>query len=224
MKKRILLSLVSFFIMTAMSASLLEAYKIYVTAGANGKQGATAELTVNLKNKNAIASWNCKIVLPAGVTFQSAELLNARVPEGYEAQFNAVANEDGTVDLSCEGAEGVALTGTDGAVAKIVVAVAADAAIGDCTVNVKSAHMEEVDGTEYNRSNNEFTWTIEEGAPAFEVGDVNCDGKVDIADAVSVLNAVAGIEVPGDADVNKDGNVDVADFVTVLNIMAGVIN
>jgi hypothetical protein len=208
--------------MTAMSASLLEAYKIYVTAGANGKQGATAELTVNLKNKNAIASWNCKIVLPAGVTFQSAELLNARVPEGYEAQFNAVANEDGTVDLSCEGAEGVALTGTDGAVAKIVVAVAADAAIGDCTVNVKSAHMEEVDGTEYNRSNNEFTWTIEEGAPAFEVGDVNCDGKVDIADAVTVLNAMAGEQVPGNADVNADYKIDIADFVTVLNIMAGI--
>jgi hypothetical protein len=206
--------------MTAMSASLLEAYKIYVTAGANGKQGATAELTVNMKNKNAIASWNCTIVLPTGVTFQSAELLNARVPEGYEAEFNAVANEDGTVSLSCAGAEGVTFTGTDGAVAKIIVAVAADAPVGDCTVNVKSALLEEPDGTGYNRSNNEFTWTIEEGV-AFQRGDVNCDGDITVADAVTVLNAMAGEEVPGNADVNGDGEVTVADFVKVLNIMAG---
>ena len=52
-------------------------------------------------------------------------------------------------------------------------------------------------------------------------GDVNCDGKVDIADAVTVLNAMAGQAVAGDADVNGDTKVDIADFVTVLNIMAG---
>ena len=53
-------------------------------------------------------------------------------------------------------------------------------------------------------------------------GDVNLDGTVDIADAVTVLNAMAGQPVAGDADVNGDGAVDIADFVTVLNIMAGV--
>ena len=52
-------------------------------------------------------------------------------------------------------------------------------------------------------------------------GDVNIDGQVDIADAVTVLNAMAGQQVKGDADVNGDGQVDIADFVTILNIMAG---
>ena len=58
-------------------------------------------------------------------------------------------------------------------------------------------------------------------------GDVNLDGTVDIADAVSVLNAMAGQPVAGNANVNGDhddgGNpvVDIADLVTVLNIMAG---
>ena len=58
-------------------------------------------------------------------------------------------------------------------------------------------------------------------------GDVNMDGTVDIADAVSVLNAMAGQPVAGNANVNGDhddgGNpvVDIADLVTVLNIMAG---
>ena len=52
-------------------------------------------------------------------------------------------------------------------------------------------------------------------------GDVNLDGTVDIADAVSVLNAMAGQQVPGNADVNGDGTVDIADLVPILNIMAG---
>lgn len=62
-----------------------------------------------------------------------------------------------------------------------------------------------------------------EGGKPFNLhqGDVNRDAYVSIADAVSVLNAMAGTEVPGDADVNYDDNVDIADFVTVLNIMAG---
>jgi len=53
------------------------------------------------------------------------------------------------------------------------------------------------------------------------VADVNADGTTDIADAVAVLNAMAGKPQGGDADVNGDGSVDIADAVAVLSIMAG---
>ena len=53
-----------------------------------------------------------------------------------------------------------------------------------------------------------------------KTGDLNNDGKVDIADAVTILNIMAaGTNNPA-ADLNRDGNVDIADFVTVLNLMA----
>ena len=52
------------------------------------------------------------------------------------------------------------------------------------------------------------------------VGDLNGDEKVDIADAVTVLNIMAASEYNEAADVNNDGKVDIADFVTILNIMA----
>ena len=55
----------------------------------------------------------------------------------------------------------------------------------------------------------------------FKAGDVNGDNDVDIADAVAVLNAMAGKSVSGNPDVNGDGSVDIADAVKVLNIMAG---
>ena len=51
-------------------------------------------------------------------------------------------------------------------------------------------------------------------------GDLNGDSKVDIADAVTVLNIMAAGEYNAEADVNGDKKVDIADFVTVLNIMA----
>ena len=53
-----------------------------------------------------------------------------------------------------------------------------------------------------------------------EDGDLNGDEKVDIADAVTVLNIMASGEVNPDADVNGDGKVDIADLVMILNIMA----
>ena len=64
----------------------------------------------------------------------------------------------------------------------------------------------------------EGIYTNEE--PVDNNGDLNGDGKIDIADAVTVLKAMA--ENPEDQtyDVNGDGKVDIADFVTILKLMA----
>ena len=54
-------------------------------------------------------------------------------------------------------------------------------------------------------------------------GDLNGDAVIDIADAVSILNLMAGGAEADKtiADINKDGIVDIADFVMILNMMAG---
>ena len=67
---------------------------------------------------------------------------------------------------------------------------------------------------------NETEGTYTNVEPGGAKGDLNGDGNVDIADAVSVLKAMA--ENPNDQkfDVNGDGNVDIADFVSILKIMA----
>ena len=51
-------------------------------------------------------------------------------------------------------------------------------------------------------------------------GDLNNDGKVDIADAVSVLDMMAAGSNDSSGDLNGDGKVDIADLVAVLDIMA----
>ena len=212
MKKRILLSLVSFFMMTAMWASLQDAYQIYVTAGAAGKTGETATLTLNMKTGDAgIWQWTCTVVLPEGVTFvEGSEAIDpARYPEDFAPTFTATPNEDGTVTFSCVGADGKVMTGTDGAIATFQVAVAADATPGDVVVEVKNAAMVEANTTSiHNYATKTFTWTIEEGKVAKE-GDANGDDEVDIADYTYILNVMA-----------DEGFIDVADATYVLNLMA----
>lgn len=57
-------------------------------------------------------------------------------------------------------------------------------------------------------------------APMEKTGDLNGDGKTDIADAVSVLNIMAEGSYSERADINGDKSVDIADFVSILNLMA----
>ena len=238
MKKRILLSLVSFFMMTAMWASLQEAYQIYVTAGANGKTGQSATLTLNMKNTQAIWSWTATVALPEGVTYVDGSLAldPARLPEfpeGVEPTITATVNEDGTVTFACqlpavdEDADGIydyAITGTDGAIATFNVAVASTVTPGDVqvVVNANTAIMVEPNGTStytYQKANS-YTWTIEEGAL---LGDVNMDGAIDIADVNKVLELMATSTTAEDypaGDVNGDGGIDIADVNKVLEIMA----
>ena len=52
-------------------------------------------------------------------------------------------------------------------------------------------------------------------------GDVNLDGKVDLADVKAVYSIIAGTATDnGHADVNNDGVVSVADIIAIANIMA----
>ena len=222
MKKRILLSLVSFFAMTAMWASLVDAYKITVTADAPGKTYGTAELTLNMDNKSAISTWQCTLVLPEGVTFKSVAAVPARYPEAYGTpQIDATVNADGSVTFACSGEAGATLTGTAGAIATVTVDIAGTVAPGDYTLVVKNTQLVEPnDNIRNDQKTREYTWTIEEGEEPGIDGDLNGDNKVDIADAVSVLNIMASGVFDAKADLNNDGKIDVADFVSVLNIMA----
>ena len=53
-------------------------------------------------------------------------------------------------------------------------------------------------------------------------GDINGDGKVDIADVNAIINMMLGkVEAVPAADLNTDGNVDIADVNAVINIMLG---
>lgn len=64
-----------------------------------------------------------------------------------------------------------------------------------------------------------FDLVITAGKPTIN-GDLNGDGEINIADAVTVLNAMASANPDMACDLNGDGSVDISDFVTILNLMA----
>ena len=207
--------------MTAMWASLIDAYRIEVTAAAAGKTYATAELTLNMWNKEAVIEWQTTLVLPEGVTFKSVAIVEGRYPEGYNAVLETTENADGSVTIHCEGEEGVALTGTAGAVATVTVEIAGTVVPGDYKVIAKDTALTEANTTIHNNANvKEYTWTIEQGEEPQTGGDLNGDGTIDIADAVCVLDVMASAEPDMKADLNGDGSVDIADLVVVLDLMA----
>ena len=91
----------------------------------------------------------------------------------------------------------------------------------DCTrdISANTGYIVYGENILTNASADSFDLVFTAGKPGIK-GDLNGDSKIDIADAVSVLNIMAeGTNAPA-ADLNGDGKVDIADFVTVLNIMA----
>ena len=64
----------------------------------------------------------------------------------------------------------------------------------------------------------EYTFTLPQPVVT---GDVNGDGKVDIADVNIVINAMLGKGSTQGCDLTGDGKVDIADVNTVINLMLG---
>jgi len=76
-----------------------------------------------------------------------------------------------------------------------------------------------VDGTESAWSNTQQV-TLLQPAPAYETGDVNQDGIVNIADVTSLIDSLMGEgEMTSTADVNGDGVVDIADVTALVDLL-----
>ena len=223
MKKRILLSLVSFFTMTAMWATLNDNFKLYFAENLEaGKVGQKATLVLNMKNttERPIAKWTGKIVLPEGVTYVdgSAVVVPGRYPSNYNPQLTVTT--DGDLVLTCEGAEGVAIDGTDGAVASIQVEIASTVTPGNVVLKVDGVVLTEPNDHMINLAASETPWTIEEGSTGL-LGDFNLDGVINAADLEYIYTLIAGEMYAADADINNDGAVNAADAEFILAIIAG---
>ena len=91
----------------------------------------------------------------------------------------------------------------------------------DCTrdISANTGYIVYGENILKNANPDDYDLVITAAKPILK-GDLNGDEKVDIADAVTVLNIMAAGEYDSEADVNGDQKVDIADFVTILNIMA----
>ena len=160
--KKILSLLIMFLLCQYSMGSLVDAYKITVTELPTGGIGHSAELTLSMSNRNAIACWKCTLVLPEGVTFSNVRTSGNRYPEGYEFELITTQQEDGSVTIICMGKNGIPLTNTEGEIATVSVSIDCSVVPGDYTVITKDAVLQEIGGTSHsNAKEYSSSWLIE---------------------------------------------------------------
>ncbi|HUF52937.1 MAG TPA: dockerin type I domain-containing protein [Dehalococcoidia bacterium] len=108
--------------------------------------------------------------------------------------------------------------------ATIVFATAED--LGTVPVGVTVTAVADVEGTDLSHlaEATSGSVTIEGGAPTTPPGDANCDSKVNAADAIALLSALAGGEsaCAQIADINCDDKINAADVLALLRALGGL--
>ena len=185
--------------------------------------GATVTLPIQLTNADAIQGFEFKLVLPEGVSVQTdgegnlmATLTERASSQGLEGadQGNGVYQFVYTSTSR--------ILGTSGAVVNIPIVVANNVAVGQYDVIVKDVELVKYGtSSQIHHGDRTATLTIKE----MTLGDVNGDGRVSVADAISIINYVLGRTpvsfITIAADVNGDGDISLADAVATVDIILG---
>ena len=188
--------------------SLIEAYKIYVP-DQTVQAGGTAQLYLYMDNRNAIAVWDCTLVLPENVTYEDAALYTEAgcYTEAYNAEFTKQVNNDGSVSFHCEGEEGVGLVTTSmvgNPIAVVTVSIPSTVTAGKYNVTTKGIKLTEVSGTIHNYTNNnsEVTTelTIEEAVATYYTLTYIVDGEI-----YQTYQVEYGAEITPEAEPEKEG-------------------
>ena len=209
MKRRFLFLLMAVCTFIGANAAInRENNKLYASA-VTGKQGATVEVTLNMKNSFDIINWQTTLVLPEGVTLKEAAAAD-RWTQAIQVEGNKLFSETET-----------AVAKGDGVVAKITLEIAADVAEGEYTIQLYPMEMTAADGISVQQvAAQTFTLTVEAGEQQGEKGDLNGDGFIDASDIQVVLNDMLNETNDPAHDLNKDGFIDASDIQVILNIMA----
>ena len=194
-----------------------------------GSRGSTTNLTVSLKNAQATNAYSFDLKLPEGVTVAKDNddeyiytLSDRHKGHTVESHYNETTGVYSFAVLSVQSRQ---LTGNDGAIMTLTLNVADDIALGEYSVKIQNAI--------YSLPLGDKTVSLPETISKLSIenyvkGDANGDGKVDIADAVCIVNHVVGKPTPAfnikAADANGDGSVDIADAVRIVNLIVGKIS
>ena len=190
------------------------------------RAGATATLSVKMKNSFIAEGFGFDLVLPEGITvsldeygFPMAELSTERTNSRITNHFDVDFKLDGSLNVQAYSTRGLPIEGHDGEVALITIKVSEDLAAGEYPIILKNIAI-----TDENSS----TFTIEQvtsvlEVPAYKIGDANNDGNVNVGDLTAISHYIlerpdASFLFPA-ADANQDGNVNVGDLTAVSHII-----
>lgn len=188
--------------------------------------GKSLTLSLKMNNTKEITGVQCDIYLPEGMTFAKdedgyylAELSTERTTVTKTNIFDAVLQSDGALRILASSTKSAAFSGNSGEVATIVINVSEDMADGDYPIVIKSIELSDKSGNNYSVSRVKSTVTV----ASYQPGDVNSDGKVNVADITVIANNILNLPnntfVEAAADLNGDGKVNVADITCLANLI-----
>lgn len=188
--------------------------------------GKPLTLSLKMNNTKEITGVQCDIYLPEGMTFAKdedgyylAELSTERTTATKTNIFDAVLQSDGALRILASSTKSAAFSGNSGEVATIVINVSEDMADGDYPIVIKSIELSDKSGNNYSVSRVKSTVTV----ASYQLGDVNADGKVNVADITVIANNILNLPnttfIEAAADLNADGKVNVADITCLANLI-----
>lgn len=183
--------------------------------------GAVITLPIQLSNNDAIQGFEFKLVLPEGVSVQTDGngKLMATLTERASTQGLEGANQgNGVYQFVYTSA--ARLLGISGAVVNVPLVVSNNMEVGQYNVIVKDVELVKYGtSSQIHHGDRTATLTVKE----MTLGDVNGDGRVSVADAISIINYVLGRTpisfITVAADVNDDNDISLADAVAVVDII-----
>ncbi len=190
----------------------------------DGRIGGTMDLSIKMKNTTASRGFQFTLEVPEGVTINSWEVSDGRLPSGATTAnvIKSGSIVDNKISVVCGLNYGdETFTGTDGEIATVNVTFGENMAEGEYPLYLTNCDITDANGKDEVLSDVKSTLTLE----SYVVGDANGDGAVRVGDAISILNYIVGKVSDGfnekAADANGDGSIRVGDVITVLNIIVG---
>lgn len=183
--------------------------------------GQTKELAICLENPlQAYAAFQMELVLPAGITVarNSAGRLMASLDDGRKADhvLNVADKGGGVYRLMSFSLSNAVFSGQEGPLVYVALEAAADAS-GELSASLRSPVFTQADGTQVKWGDVSFAITV---AGEVIAGDVNCDGRVDGLDVLTLARYLIGEDpVPFNAaaaNVNGDDRISIADVAGVI--------
>jgi len=188
--------------------------------------GTEAVLSVKMKNEVVAEGFEFDMYLPEGITvvededgFPEVTLSTERTTVRKTNSFDAVFNADGSLRVLAASTNGSAISGNDGEVVQVKVALADDMIEGDYTVCFKNIAISDENAVSYNSPMTTSTIKVN----TYTIGDANIDKKVDVADftatAHHLLNRTPEKFHQKAADANTDNKIDVGDLTAIAHLI-----
>ena len=189
--------------------------------------GKTATLSLQMKNNFEVVGFQCDFYAPAGTSvavdeygYNMIELSTERTNPKNTNFFDNALQDDGSIRILASSTKNIAISGTSGEVATIVLNVGADLE-GEYPLILRNIVLADADGNAYKLPDTQAVLTVKK----YILGDANGDGSINVGDYSIIASYILGRTLDNfvmeAADTNEDGIINVGDLSGLVRMILG---